>query len=157
MSQTVSTRSSTSAAAFSKIAETSVLKKYPSVDLRIEGQASLAAPPAHRIHLCMSTEVSEIFENAAADVLDLVETVCDMVGEELGMSEDQVEGLIQEIRAEKYFEAHGIRTPLPPTKPAARPELAAEPAPAPVPAQPVAPAQAVPSVAPTAAPSTAQD
>ncbi|CAK0851027.1 unnamed protein product [Prorocentrum cordatum] len=128
-----------------------VLKKYPSVDLRIEGQPSLAAPPAHRIHLSMSTEVSEIFENAAADVLDLVETVCDMVGEELGMSEDQVEGLIQEIRAEKYFEAHGIRTPLPPTK-RAEP---AEPAPAPAPVQPVAPSQAAPSAAPTAAPSSA--
>merc|ERR1712187_848208 len=68
---------------------------------------------------------------------DLVETVCDMVGEELGLNEDQVEGLIREIRAEKYFEAHGIRTPLPPSRP---------PAPA---APPVAP---VPTAAPTPAP-----
>merc|ERR550537_1444024 len=82
------------------------------VDLRIEGQCSLAAPPAHRIHVSMSSEDSEIFESAAADVLDLVETVCDMVGEELGYNEDQVEALIREVRAEKYFEAHGIRTPL---------------------------------------------
>jgi len=93
-----------------------VLRKYPSVDLRIDGQMSAAAPPAHRMHVCMSSEDSEVFEAASADVLDLVETVCDMVGEELGMSEDQAEKLIQEIRAEKYFEAHGIRTPLPPTR-----------------------------------------
>jgi len=64
----------------------------------------------------MCSEDSEIFESAAADVLDLVETVCDMVGEELGLSEEQVEELIQGIRAEKYFEAHGIRTPLPPVR-----------------------------------------
>jgi len=93
---------------------THVLKKYPSVELRIDGQTSMAAPPAHRLHVSMSSEDYEVFETAAADVLDLVETVCDMVGEELGMSEEQVEGLIREVRAEKYFEAHGIRTPLPP-------------------------------------------
>jgi len=93
-----------------------VLRKYPSVDLRIDGQMSAAAPPAHRMHVCMSSEDSDVFEAASTDVLDLVETVCDMVGEELGMSEEQAEKLIQEIRAEKYFEAHGIRTPLPPTR-----------------------------------------
>jgi len=93
-----------------------VLKKYPSVDLRIEGQCSVAAPPAHRLHVSMSSEDSDVFETAAADVLDLVETVCDMVGEELGLGEDAVDGLIREIRAEKYFEAHGIRTPLPPVR-----------------------------------------
>ena len=38
-----------------------------------------------------SSEDSEMFENAALDVLDLVETVCDMVGEELGMDEDKVQ------------------------------------------------------------------
>jgi hypothetical protein len=108
-----------------------VLRKYPTVDLRIDGQASAAAPPAHRLHVCMSSEDSEAFEACSADVLDLVETVCDMVGEELSMSEDQVEALIQEIRAEKYFEAHGIRTPLPPTRPnqpasTPAPEAAAE-------------------------------
>jgi hypothetical protein len=96
-----------------------LMKKYPAVDLKVEGQCSTAAPPAHRLHVCMSSEDSEVFESAAADVLDLVETVCDMVGEELGMSEAQVEGLIREVRAEKYFEAHGIRTPLAPTRPAA--------------------------------------
>jgi len=120
-----------------------VLKKYPSVDLRIEGQCSMAAPPAHRIHVSMSSEDSEIFESAAADVLDLVETVCDMVGEELGLNEDQVEGLIREVRAEKYFEAHGIRTPLPAA--VRRTEAVATPA-APAPAAPaglpVAPSQA---------------
>lgn len=93
-----------------------VLKKFPSVDLRIDGVSSLNAPPAHRLHVSMSSEDSEIFEAAAADVLDLIETVCDMVGEELGFSEDQVENLIRQVRAEKYFEAHGIRTPLPPTR-----------------------------------------
>lgn len=93
-----------------------VLKKFPSVQLRMEGQASTAAPPAHRLHVSMSSEDSEIFESAAADVLDLVETVCDMIGEELNLTEEQVEGLIREIRAEKYFEAHGIRTPLKPVK-----------------------------------------
>ncbi|CAE8611331.1 unnamed protein product [Polarella glacialis] len=98
-----------------------VLRKYPSVDLRVDGQSSLAAPPAHRMHVCMSSEDSEIFEAASTDVLDLIETVCDMVGEELGLGEDQVEGLIREIRAEKYFEAHGIRTQLPPTRPGAAP------------------------------------
>lgn len=101
---------------------THVLKKYPDVELRIDGQCSTAAPPAHRIHVSMSSEDSELFESAAADVLDLVETVCDMVGEELGMSEDQVEGLIGEIRAEKYFEAHGIRTPLVPARSATKPD-----------------------------------
>jgi len=141
-----------------------VLKKYPSVELRIDGQCSTAAPPAHRIHVVMSSEDSEIFEGAAADVLDLVETVCDMVGEELGMTEEQVEGLIREIRAEKYFEAHGIRTPLPPSRPAARadpgpvaspPPLApvaalppiAEPAPLAPPSDPAAPAEQVPDTA----------
>jgi len=106
-----------------------VLRKYPSVDLRIDGQCSASVPPAHRMHVCMSSEDSEVFESASTDVLDLVETVCDMVGEELGMSEDEVEKLISEIRAEKYFEAHGIRTPLPPTRaaqaPAATPATAA--------------------------------
>jgi hypothetical protein len=93
-----------------------VLKKYPSVTLNIEGKSSAAVPAAQRLHVSMSSEDSEAFESAAADVLDLVETVCDMVGEELGYTEDQVEGLIHEVRAEKYFEAHGIRTPLPPAK-----------------------------------------
>jgi len=100
-----------------------VLKKYPSVDLRIEGQASATAPPAHRLHVSMSSEDSEAFESASADVLDLVETVCDMVGEELGYNEEQVEGLIKEVRAEKYFEAHGIRTPLEPARQAVKMEL----------------------------------
>eukprot|EP00933_Yihiella_yeosuensis_P032137 TRINITY_DN2571_c0_g1_i1.p1 TRINITY_DN2571_c0_g1~~TRINITY_DN2571_c0_g1_i1.p1 ORF type:complete len:1266 (-),score=369.82 TRINITY_DN2571_c0_g1_i1:285-4022(-) len=102
-----------------------VLRKYPNVDLRIDGQSSLAAPPAHRLHVCMSSEDSEIFESAAADVLDLVETVCDMVGEELGLPEEQAEQLIAQIRAEKYFEAHGIRTPLPSARPAAAAAAAA--------------------------------
>lgn len=93
-----------------------VLNKYPRVELRIEGQASTAAPPAHRLHVSMSSDDSEVFETAAADMLDLIETVCDMVGDELGMTEDQVESLIREIRAEKYFEAHGIRTALPPAR-----------------------------------------
>jgi len=100
-----------------------VLKKYPSVDLRIEGQASATAPPAHRLHVSMSSEDSEAFESASADVLDLVETVCDMVGEELGYNEEQVEGLIKEVRAEKYFEAHGIRTPLEPARQTVKMEL----------------------------------
>merc|ERR1712050_547607 len=122
-----------------------VLKKYPTVELRIDGQPSTAAPPAHRLHVVMSSEDSEIFENAAADVLDLVETVCDMVGEELGLNEEQVEGLIREIRAEKYFEAHGIRTPLPPSRP--RPEP-----PVPAPTQPPQPAATPPAPAATGAP-----
>jgi len=100
---------------------THLLKKFPSVELHIDGQSSRAAPPAHRLHVCMSSGDSEAFEGAAADVLDLVETVCDMVGEELGMNEEQVEGLIREVRAEKYFEAHGIRTPLAPSRAAAPP------------------------------------
>merc|ERR1719436_1980305 len=124
-----------------------VLKKYPQVELRIEGQPSLAAPPAHRIHVVMSSEDSEIFENAAADVLDLVETVCDMVGEELGLNEEQVEGLIREIRAEKYFEAHGIRTPLPPSRPRPEPPAPVQP-PAPQPA--ATPAVQAPPSAPLA-------
>merc|ERR1719436_1225983 len=129
-----------------------VLKKYPTVELRIDGQASTAAPPAHRLHVIMSSEDSEIFENAAADVLDLVETVCDMVGEELGLNEDQVEGLIREIRAEKYFEAHGIRTPLPPSRPRAEQAPAAPAAPQ----QPPAPAAPQPTpAAPSATPSAA--
>jgi len=103
-----------------------VLKKYPNVELKVEGQCSLAVPPAQRLHVSMSSADSEVFESAAADVLDLVETVCDMVGEELGLSEEQVEHLIQGIRAEKYFEAHGLRTPLPPAK--RREEAAATPA-----------------------------
>ena len=64
-----------------------VLRKYPSVDLRIEGQSTLSVPPAHRLHVSMSSEDSEVFENASADVLDLVQTVCDMIGEELQMEE----------------------------------------------------------------------
>merc|ERR1711972_611403 len=39
-----------------------------------------------------------------------------MVGEELGLSEEQVEGLIAGIRTEKYSEANGIRTELQPPK-----------------------------------------
>lgn len=94
-----------------------VLKKYPSVDLRIEGQSSAAVPAAQRLHVNMSSEDSDAFESASADVLDLVETVCDMVGEELGYNEDQVEDLIRNVRAEKYFEAHGMRTELRPARP----------------------------------------
>lgn len=102
-----------------------ILRKYPSVDLRIDGQCSASVPPAHRMHVSLSSEDSDVFENAAADVLDLIETVCDMVGEELQLREDQVESLIQQIRAEKYFEAHGIRTPLPSTRPSAAAAAAA--------------------------------
>lgn len=91
-----------------------ILKKYQGVDLRIEGQPSTAAPPAHRLHVLLSSEDGETFESASADVLDLVETVCDMVGEELGMPEERVEQVIQSIRTEKYSEAQGVRTPLPP-------------------------------------------
>jgi len=130
-----------------------VLKKYHNVALKVEGQASLTVPPAQRLHVSMSSEDSELFESAAADVLDLVETVCDMVGEELGMSEDQVEELIQGIRAEKYFEAHGLRTPLPPAKPRG------EPSSAPTPAEPVPHVQAQPAapvVVPLQARSTPQ-
>ena len=65
-----------------------ILRKYPSVDLRIEGQSSLSVPPTHRLHVSMSSEDSEVFESASVDVLDLVETVCDMIGEELQMSEE---------------------------------------------------------------------
>ena len=67
-----------------------VLRKYPTVDLRIEGQSTLSVPPAHRLHVSMSSEDSEIFENASADVLDLVQTVCDMIGEELQMEEENM-------------------------------------------------------------------
>lgn len=102
-----------------------VLKKYPAVELKIDGQCSTAAPPAHRLHVCMSSEDSEVFEYAAADVLDLVETVCDMVGEELGMNEDEAERLTRLIRAEKYFEANGARTPLPPSR-SRQPEVVAQ-------------------------------
>ena len=66
-----------------------ILRKYPNVDLRVEGQNSLSVPPAHRLHVSMSSEDSEVFESASADVLDLVETVCDMVGEELQMGEER--------------------------------------------------------------------
>jgi len=93
-----------------------LLKKYPSVDLRIDGQPSTAAPPAHRLHVIMSTEDTTLFDSAATDVLDLVETVCDMVGEELGLGDQEAEGLIRDIRAEKYIEANGVRTPLPATR-----------------------------------------
>merc|ERR1712012_526269 len=102
-----------------------VLKKYPAVELKIDGQCSTAAPPAHRLHVCMSSEDSEVFEYAATDVLDLVETVCDMVGEELGMNEDEAERLTRLIRAEKYFEANGARTPLPPSR-SRQPEVVAQ-------------------------------
>lgn len=102
-----------------------VLKKFPNAVLTTEGQPSTAVPPAHRLHVMMSSEDSETFEQASADVLDLVETVCDMVGEELGMTEEQVEGLIRDVRPEKYFEAHGIRTPLAPNRPSAPPPPAA--------------------------------
>ena len=40
----------------------------------------------------MSSEDSEVFENASADVLDLVQTVCDMIGEELQMEEARFHG-----------------------------------------------------------------
>ena len=65
-----------------------ILRKYPTVDLRIEGQNSLSVPPAHRLHVSLSSEDSDVFESASADVMDLVETVCDMIGEELQMSEE---------------------------------------------------------------------
>merc|ERR1711998_492235 len=100
---------------------THLLKKYPGIELWIDGQCSVAAPPAHRLHVCLSCTEYENLELAAPDVLDLVETVCDMVGEELGMSEEQVEGLIHQVRTEKYFEHLGVRTPLVPTRPAAPP------------------------------------
>jgi hypothetical protein len=58
------------------------------VDLRVEGQNSLSVPPAHRLHVSLSSEDSEVFESASTDVLDLVETVCDMIGEELQMGEE---------------------------------------------------------------------
>jgi len=116
-----------------------VLKKYPNVELKVEGQPTMTVPPAHRLHVSMSSEDSELFESAAADVLDLVETVCDMVGEELGLTEDQVEGLIQSIRAEKYFEAHGLRTPLPPARPRGAEPAVATPAEPARPGEPQAP------------------
>merc|ERR1719215_526575 len=100
----------------------------------------MTVPPAHRLHVSMCSEDSELFESAAADVLDLVETVCDMVGEELGLSEDQVEDLIQGIRAEKYFEAHGLRTPLPPARPRSMEATPAEPAAVVNPLAPLTPA-----------------
>ena len=77
-----------------------VLRKYPTVDLRIEGQSSLSVPPAHRLHVSMSSEDSEVFESASADVLDLVETVCDMIGEELQMGEEYPTWLSVVLRLE---------------------------------------------------------
>ena len=66
-----------------------VLRKFPAVELKIEGQSSLSVPPQQRLHVSMSSEDSEVFESASADVLDLVQTVIDMVGEELQMEEDR--------------------------------------------------------------------
>jgi len=135
-----------------------VLKKYPMVELRIEGQCSASVPVDQRMHVNMSSEDSDNFEAASADVLDLVETVCDMVGEELGYNEDQVENLITNVRAEKYFEAHGIRTPLLPARPVKMEAAAPVPSQAPVTAvkmelgAPVASALPVKTEVPTPAP-----
>lgn len=124
-----------------------VLKTHPTVELRIDGQPSTAAPPAHRLHVIVSSEDMESFEAALADVLDLVETVCDMVGEELGMSEDEVDVLIKEIRTEKYVEVDGVRTQLPVSSVA--PASTADQAPPALPPKgppPKAPPLAVPTV-----------
>ena len=39
-------------------------------------------------------------------------TVCNMVAAAIGMSREEVEVVIREIRADKYFENRGTRTPL---------------------------------------------
>eukprot|EP00438_Fugacium_kawagutii_P015883 Skav206407 [mRNA] locus=scaffold2210:163632:183175:+ [translate_table: standard] len=116
-----------------------VLRKYPTVDLRIEGQSTLSVPPAHRLHVSMSSAWGST--GSAVGCLgsgrrrfrSLRERFCGRPG--LGTDRvrhdrrrtpngrgvpyavmatpEQLDALIAQIRTEKYFEAHGIRTPLP--------------------------------------------
>jgi len=89
-----------------------LLKKYPNVSIRIEGRPSLAAAPDQRLHIHCRCEDADLFEKASSDVMDLVETVCDMIAEELSLPNDQLESMIRSIPAEKYFGSHGHQTKL---------------------------------------------
>jgi len=76
-------------------------KKYPHVRFNILGKPSLAVPPQQRLHVEAQSNDPSILGNVETDLVDLAETACDVAGDTLGMSDDQVQDVFEMIRVEK--------------------------------------------------------
>lgn len=75
-------------------------RKYPSSGLELHGEASFAAPPQRRLCLVALFESVVVDAKLVLDAVDLAETACDVIGEELGLNEDEIQEAFKSIRKE---------------------------------------------------------
>jgi len=90
-------------------------RKHRSTKFSVFGTASLALPPWKRLQVVALCVDQVTLEKVEADVLDLVETACDVVADSLGLSDEQVQQAFEDIRVER----HDMKLPL--VAPAAAP------------------------------------
>jgi len=98
-------------------------KIFPNASVEKQGEASLSVPPDQRLRLEVLFETGDeaklvVAAKLVLDVVDLVETACDLAGEEIGLSEDEVQEAYASIRKE-YVVSPTASTPhAQPKKPA---------------------------------------
>lgn len=80
-------------------------RKYPAAQFNVMGQATMAVAPEHRLHAVALCEEASLFEAVAAEISDLAETACDIVADDLGLSEEEVQQAFESIRLEKWEES----------------------------------------------------
>lgn len=83
-------------------------RKHRSTKFSVFGTASLALPPWKRLQVVALCVDQVTLEKVEADVLDLVETACDVVADTLGLSDEQVQQAFEDIRVER----HDMKLPL---------------------------------------------
>lgn len=85
--------------------------KYPSAEFKVFGAASLALPPAQRLHVAARCRDLAVLEQLEVDVVDLAETACDIVADTLNLSDEQVQECFEKIRVEKHETYFGATAP----------------------------------------------
>jgi len=87
---------------------THLRRKHRSTKFSVFGTASLALPPWKRLQVVALCVDQVTLEKVEADVLDLVETACDVVADSLGLTDEQVQQAFEDIRVER----HDMKLPL---------------------------------------------
>jgi len=81
------------------------------LELGFEGLPNAQAPPNQRLKVTMKSPNYATVRNAFADLLDLVQTMVELVAEELGTFQSwQIEQIGAQIRTEMFVMNHGVRS-----------------------------------------------
>jgi len=83
-------------------------KKYPHIHFHVRGTASLALPPFQRLHVEAQCNDPNLLGNVETDLVDLVETACDVAADSIGLSDDQVQDVFEMIRVERCIIDAGL-------------------------------------------------